>query len=82
MVDVRLPVTELEYVGGTASPAEVARTKRYTVHAVRWPVLEGVEGEGLLLRPAELLIDRYPPDRVWPPPDPEPGRFPNCRSGT
>ena len=51
VVDTRLPVTELEYVGGTASPAEVARTQLYSIHAVRWPVLEGVDGEGLLLRP-------------------------------
>jgi dienelactone hydrolase len=29
----------------------VAQTDGYEVHAVRWPVLEGVDGEGLLLEP-------------------------------
>jgi dienelactone hydrolase len=50
-VDRRQPVRALESVASTASPAEVARTARYTVHAVRWPVLEGIEAEGLLLQP-------------------------------
>jgi dienelactone hydrolase len=50
-VDPRRPVRALQYVASTASPAEVARTARYAVHAVRWPVLEGVTAEGLLLRP-------------------------------
>src|SRR5207237_118704 len=40
VVDARLPITELEYVTGTASPAEAARTKRYSIPARRWPVLE------------------------------------------
>ena len=29
----------------------MAETKDYVIHAVRWPVLAGVNGEGLLLRP-------------------------------
>lgn len=53
VVDNRLPIRELEIVSGTATPAEVARTEKYTIHAVRWPVLEGVDGEGLLLVPRE-----------------------------
>lgn len=44
-------VVELEYVGGTGTPSLVAETDTHTVHAVRWPVLPGVWGEGLLLEP-------------------------------
>ncbi len=51
VVDDRLPIRELEYVGGTSTPSEIARNDLFTVHAVRWPVLEGVDGEGLLLQP-------------------------------
>jgi dienelactone hydrolase len=50
-VDARLPVGALEYVANTAEPSLVAETDRYSVHAVRWPVFEGVFGEGLLLQP-------------------------------
>ena len=50
-VDDRLPVRELEYISGTSTPAEIARNHFLHVHAVRWPVLDGVEGEGLLLQP-------------------------------
>lgn len=51
LVDERLPVDALEYVASTAGPATVLETDRYSVHRVRWPVLEGVSGEGLLVRP-------------------------------
>ena len=50
-VDARLPVKELEFIGGTVTPARIAETDRYTIHAVRWPVFAGVFGEGLLLQP-------------------------------
>jgi dienelactone hydrolase len=50
-VDTRLPVGALEFVGSTASPAKVADTGTFTVYAVRWPVFEGVFGEGLWLHP-------------------------------
>ncbi len=51
VVDPRLPVKQVEHVGGTAQGATVAITDLYTVVAVRWPVLPGVYGEGLLLEP-------------------------------
>src|SRR4051812_27689611 len=51
VVDKRLPVKELELVGGTTQGAMVAQTERYSVFAVRWPVLPGVFGEGLILEP-------------------------------
>jgi len=50
-VDARLPVTALEYLSSTASPATVAETDAFTVKAVRWPVFEGVWAEGLFLEP-------------------------------
>jgi dienelactone hydrolase len=50
-VDPRMPVKALEFISSTASPAQVAETESFTVHAVRWPVFEGVYGEGLWLRP-------------------------------
>jgi dienelactone hydrolase len=42
-------------VGG---PAVVASGAGYTVYAVRWPVFEGVEGEGLLLQPVQTPVAR------------------------
>src|SRR5207253_1835587 len=51
VVDARVPFTALEYVATTGQPALVAQTERYQVFAVRWPVLPGVDGEGLLLEP-------------------------------
>src|SRR6266545_4201641 len=50
VVDQRLPVKELEYVASSTEPA-LFMEKRYKVYVVRWPVLPGVEGEGLLLEP-------------------------------
>jgi len=57
-VDARQPVTSLEYVGSTSEPSLVAETDRYTVHAVRWRVFEGVFGEGLLLEPKGAPLAR------------------------
>jgi hypothetical protein len=50
VVDQRLPAN-MERFGNDANPALVAQTPRYRVFQVRWPVLEGVCGEGLLLEP-------------------------------
>lgn len=50
-VDERVAVQALEFVGSTANPAKVTDTDRFTAHAVRWPVFEGVYGEGLWLQP-------------------------------
>ncbi len=49
--DSRMPFSAMELLATTNTPALIAETSKYTVHAVRWPVLAGVEGEGLLLRP-------------------------------
>jgi dienelactone hydrolase len=50
IVDQRIPVS-MERFGDDQNPAYVAETSRYRVYQVRWPVLEGVHGEGLLLEP-------------------------------
>src|SRR5262245_43857680 len=51
VVDSRLAIPALEFIGSTAEPSLVAETDQYTVHAVRWPVFDQVFGEGLLLQP-------------------------------
>jgi dienelactone hydrolase len=67
-VDPRLPVHSLELDATTARPALVFEAPGYKVYAVRWPVFEGVDGEGLLLRPenpvARILAI---PDADWSP---------------
>lgn len=50
-VDKRQEVRALELVGTTEQPAKLAEHKIFNVSAVRWPVFEGVHGEGLLLQP-------------------------------
>jgi dienelactone hydrolase len=57
-VDPRLPVTALEFISTTAGSDKVAETESYTIHAVRWPVFEGVYGEGLLLQPKGATLAR------------------------
>ncbi len=56
--DPRSQVTALEYVNTTTSSAKVAETPTFTVWAVRWPVFEGVYGEGLLLQPKTQILAR------------------------
>lgn len=55
VVDRRIPFSALELVATTRDPAIVAETAQFSVFAVRWPVLEGVTGEGLLLEPKSPL---------------------------
>jgi dienelactone hydrolase len=57
-VDGRLSPTGLEVIGTTSEPALVAETDLFTVRAVRWPVFEGVFGEGLLLQPKRRPVAR------------------------
>lgn len=51
VVDARLPVRDLERVGTLKRPSLRGETEAFELHAVRWPVLEGLSGEGLLLQP-------------------------------
>jgi cephalosporin-C deacetylase-like acetyl esterase len=53
MVDERLPVKSLELLGDTTSPALLAETERSRILRVRWPVFEGVHGEGILIQPRD-----------------------------
>ena len=50
VVDPRVPVA-IERFGDDDNPALVADTPAYRIYQVRWRVLEGVSGEGLLLQP-------------------------------
>lgn len=50
--DPRLKPTGMELLATTVRPALVGRGEGYEVFAVRWPVLPGITGEGLLLQPA------------------------------
>lgn len=49
-VDPRLPAA-MERFGDDARPALVAETSRYRIYQVRWPVLDGLFGHGLLVQP-------------------------------
>jgi dienelactone hydrolase len=55
VVDPRLPA-RMERFGDDNNPALVAETDTYQVYQVRWPVLEGVSGEGLLLQPKQPAL--------------------------
>jgi dienelactone hydrolase len=63
-VDPRVHFAHLELVGTMSSPALIASRNGYKAYAVRWPVLEGVTGEGILLQP-----DRPPIARIVTLPD-------------
>jgi len=69
VVDARLPVTELEYLSGTAKQAHFAQGHGYKVYAVRWHVLDGVDAEGLLLEPNNKVLANVVaiPDADWTP---------------
>ncbi len=58
VVDQRVSEPELENVHTIFRPAKLAETERFTAHAVRWPVLAGVNGEGLLLQPRGRITAR------------------------
>jgi dienelactone hydrolase len=51
VVDARVLSPTPGYVATPAREALVAETDRFRAFAVRWPVLDGVEAEGLLLEP-------------------------------
>ena len=49
--DSRVSIDALEFVSSTIAGDRIAESPAYVVHAVRWPVLDGLQGEGLLLQP-------------------------------
>ena len=68
-VDNRVPIKALELVESTSSPAQIATGRGFKVLRVRWPVFEGVHGEGLLLQPDGPPAARIVaiPDADWTP---------------
>src|SRR5262249_20204876 len=69
MVDERKGFDDIEYVGGPKTPSLVAERDLSKLHAIRWPVFEGVDGEGLLLEPKEKVVAQVVaiPDADWTP---------------
>src|SRR5215469_2930973 len=69
VVDARVSPIEMEYVGTAKLPALIAETATYKVHTIRWPVLEGVDAEGLLLEPRGKVVACVVaiPDADWTP---------------
>ena len=68
LVDARL-APRMEFVSGPGEPAVVAESAAFTVYAVRWAVLPGVDGEGLLLEPKGKVKANVVaiPDALWTP---------------
>jgi dienelactone hydrolase len=58
VVDRRVPFADLEYLCAGAGPERPVRSRKAGCEArrVRWPVLPGVEGEGLLLTPVGTVV--------------------------
>jgi dienelactone hydrolase len=50
IIDPRLPAG-IERISPVGEPDVIAETSRFSVFSVRWPVLDGVFGEGMLLQP-------------------------------
>jgi len=50
-VDERVKSPTMQLLATLQAPATVGEGKGYTIAAVRWPALDGVDGEGLLLAP-------------------------------
>src|SRR6185295_10524842 len=48
-IDPRVSPVMMEMVATSDRAAIVAETSKYTIIAVRWPVFDGVHGEGLLV---------------------------------
>jgi dienelactone hydrolase len=69
IVDERNRFDDIEYVGGPNTLSLVAETDAYKVHAIRWRVFDGVDGEGLLLEPKGKIIAQVVaiPDADWTP---------------
>jgi hypothetical protein len=63
-VDARLPITELELVGSLEQSALLYDGGQARIQRVRWPVFDGVHGEGLIIQPKDKALARviYIPD--------------------
>ncbi len=56
LIDARAPVTSLSLDATLDSPALLLKTPLFEVLAVRWRVLDGVDAEGLLLKPTRPVV--------------------------
>ena len=53
VVEKRVPEVAMERFGDEKRPALIADTEKFQVYQARWPVFEGLTGEGLLVEPKE-----------------------------
>jgi len=69
LIDPRIPFSAPQLEITVGGPSVVASGDGYRVLSVRWPVLDGVDGEGLLLEPADTPLARIValPDADWSP---------------
>ncbi|HHT25713.1 MAG TPA: prolyl oligopeptidase family serine peptidase [Firmicutes bacterium] len=69
VVDTRLPIEQLEVTAQIGESPIIAETAHYNVMMVRWPVLPGVDGEGLLIEPRQPPVANVIalPDADWSP---------------
>ncbi len=51
VVETRLPIQALDYLGTTAEPALLEENDLLAIYRVQWTVVAGLQGEGLLLEP-------------------------------
>jgi cephalosporin-C deacetylase-like acetyl esterase len=56
VVEARIPFEVPEIVASVQEPVQIGRGDGFEAYAVRWPVIGGIYGEGILLRP----VDRKP----------------------
>jgi dienelactone hydrolase len=68
-VDQRLPATVIRLDAANLEAPAIGTGTGYRIYAVRWPVFEGVDGEGLLLEPVMRPVARVVavPDADWTP---------------
>ncbi len=68
-VDPREPARGWEFISTTTQDALVTENSRFSIYAVRWPVLKGVTAEGLFLKPTGKPVARVIalPDADWTP---------------
>ena len=66
-VDPRVEARAIEMIATNFQTALIGRGDGYNILAVRWPVLEGVTAEGILLEPADPPVARIVaiPDADW-----------------
>jgi dienelactone hydrolase len=69
VVDERVKFREIDLKETTGEKAIVCQTSFFTIYSVKWPVLDGVTGEGLLLEPKDKAVAQVVaiPDADWSP---------------